>query len=77
MPQPEYATDVMRKTLREKRRRYSHTLCPSCRKETLERRKLAWYLRPLRRVPGLSPRFYVCDNCHRKIILWRGNQHHR
>jgi len=62
------AESASRKT---KRRKYSHHRCPRCGKEALERKRLPFYLRPLRVVPGLNPRRYVCDECTRNVTLWK------
>jgi len=61
------AADSVRKS---KRRKYSHHLCPRCGKETLIRKRLPDYLRPLRLLPWLNPRRYVCDDCGKSTILW-------
>lgn len=71
----QYPMSVAAESISSKRkrkvRRFSHHLCPKCSKELLERKRLPVYLRPLRVIPGLSPRRYICDGCGRRVILWR------
>jgi len=55
---------------KQKRRKYSHHLCPRCHKETLERKHLPAFLKPLRLLPGINPRHYVCESCSKDVILW-------
>jgi transposase-like protein len=56
---------------RKKRTRFSRQACPNCHSATLERRHLPLFLRPLRIVPGLKPRSYRCQSCHKSITMWR------
>ena len=55
---------------KQKRRKYSHHLCPKCRKETLERKPISAFLRIFRVFPGLNPRSYKCDSCGKKLVMW-------
>lgn len=47
--------------------RSTHQLCPKCGQPTLERVKLAWYLKPLRLFRPL--RAYSCINCGHLALL--------
>lgn len=52
-------------------KRYSSRQCRSCHAESLQRSHTPWYLRPFRWVPGLRPRAYRCDQCKKRMIVWR------
>lgn len=44
--------------------------CPQCGALRLVRKRLAWYLRPWRRV-GFRVKEYSCESCHRRSVRWR------
>ncbi len=50
--------------------RHSPRPCPHCGALRLVRKRLAWYLRPWRRM-GFQVKAYRCESCHRQTLRWR------
>ena len=46
--------------------------CPHCGALRLVRKRLAWYLRPCRRM-GFQVKAYRCESCQRQTLRWRSN----
>jgi predicted RNA-binding Zn-ribbon protein involved in translation (DUF1610 family) len=64
------AAESMELRKKRRRRRHSNRLCPRCKRETLERKRLKWYLKPFRSLPALYPQSYACENCGKRMIFW-------
>jgi hypothetical protein len=53
-----------------------HRFCPHCKEWALERRRLPFYLRPLRRF-GLNVRAYTCMSCSRNSTTFLRTKEHK